>query len=177
MKQELIIPGEKPVDASPLLNQWLQELLKIPIPMTPQGLSKLEAEFSGRVQNLYRDQEGIIQLFEGLKLRGAKFYLQSDNAKTGCIEARWVGEFIDGPRYRDHIGGIPLGTFEDMDLYYAPQPGLGPTLVARYGVGENYTTWNPAILGLFKENMPEWARVAVDRSLYLGLDVHRSSYA
>lgn len=75
------------------------------------------------------------------------------------------------PRYAYDMspGDVFLGRYEAYDLYLCEQTGLPATLVARYGPGARYTTYNPTLLG--RERL-SWAdtslQVAYQRALSMG---------
>jgi len=95
-------------------------------------------------------------------------------------------EFFPGPSHgfdqAGSHGGIPLGRFltgldqpeayrRFYDLYFQPQHGLPPTLVARYGeVGEDYHSLNPSLAQISVEGDTHAPfRAAYQRAVKFGL--------
>ncbi len=138
--------------------------------ITPATLGAMRA-VAHESLNVVREYGGVPLMFDGCKLIDAT--MKPHPTERNSIYTEWTTDFHPAPRYTRQPGECtPLGFFEEYDLYFAPQTGLPPTLVARYGNSPaEYGTYNPGLLGvdrLSSDDMKVFCE-AYERAVMLGL--------
>lgn len=93
-------------------------------------------------------------------------------ASDGAISILWDSDFYPRARFACYskTAHIPLGFFEDYDLYLGLQSPLLPTLIAQYGVKDgDYDSFNPHYFPTLKpEDYPPQFAEAYNRAVMLG---------
>lgn len=94
----------------------------------------------------------VYRTADGMRIVGAT--VDSTDTYPCVALVRYKTDFYPCARYAvpSKDGLMPLGYFEDYDLYVAEQGHLPPTLIARYGhQPQEYISYNPALLGSIHE--------------------------
>ena len=108
---------------------------------------------------------------EGLNVIGGRMFLVPDDHSV--VQIRWESAFFPLQRYvQSFANTIPLGHYENFELYLAYQVGLYPTLLARFGdKTAEYASLNVALLeGILHTTAPHFVE-AYRRAKLLNLDL------
>jgi hypothetical protein len=119
-------------------------------------------------------RRAILLAAEGMQVVGAR----PDNDLGKVPEQRafvleYQTQFHPSPRFTEDLPDkyVALGFYKDYQLYLVPQEGLPSTIVARYGPGGEYLTYNPGLQGLSKISIAgEHFAVALQRLLFWRCD-------
>lgn len=126
-------------------------------------------------------RRAVLVAAEGLQVIGAM--VDDDlrpGAKRTAILVQWQTKF-QGPfgvpfgevRWPNEMPEeyMALGRYKQYDLYYVPQKGLPPTVVARYGPESDYLTYNPTLQDIGQMALAgEHFAVALQRLLFIRPD-------
>lgn len=99
------------------------------------------------------EETGVLLVVQnGLKVTGLKATYDPGDPRRMLLTMQLA--FYPGPRFANQAGDvIPLGFFEEYDLYIGLQTGLPATLIARYGnKGPFYSTLNPHLVEIDPDN-------------------------
>lgn len=90
----------------------------------------------------HKQRDELIVPFDSIYLTGGEVIINGSD-----VAVRWSTAFYPYPRYKQSTASvIPLGWYNEYDLYIGLQEGLPPTLMARHGDnGEDYHSFNPTL--------------------------------
>lgn len=131
------------------------------VPVSERADAQHLTQFNTMLADAFKiihDEHGPLILEEGLRVSGVKAESKISGEEEAIL-ANLVLDFTPFHRYQGQDGEvIPLGYYQEFDLYLGKQGGLPPTLIARYGhSGTMYSTLNPHLSKLdasLKEHAP-----------------------
>lgn len=141
---------EKQVQAFGLIGELVLESFerynKV-VPISERADAQHLTQFDTMLADAFKvvdDKYGPLVLEEGLRVSGVKAESKIFGEEEAIL-ANLVLDFTPFRRYQGQEGEvIPLGYYQEFDLYIGKQDGLPPTLIARYGnSGTMYSTMNP----------------------------------
>lgn len=121
-------------------------------PMTPSTTGMMQSAINQAFAEAQYCR-AVLMFAEGAVYVGAEPILKP---KENRADLRWKTDFWMGERWTRQESAMPLGFFENYDLYIGFQEPLPPTLVARYGNGGgDYLTFNPYLQrGMWLAGLP-----------------------
>jgi hypothetical protein len=132
----------------------------------PFSMNKIDAQLHSEFRDaLIRRKVFLVK--DGLSIVGGKA-----RASDSVISILWDSDFYPRARFACYskTAHIPLGFFEDYDLYLGLQSPLLPTLIAQYGARDgDYESFNPHYFPTIKpEDYPPQFAEAHNRAVMLG---------
>ncbi len=132
------------------LQKELQATLKVFMDKTQNG--GLEAKAQKAVDEVFKRRKArrkiVVNDAAGIEVVGA--VLAFDIGRIGLKHYKTA--FWPKDKWHVCLGKnnscVPLGYVNNYQLYIQPQEGLPPTLMARFGPGSAYSSWNPNIAGM-----------------------------